>query len=82
MSHQLDNAKNLYLCGIRDGEIKEVMPDKKALTNLGSFRRKKMSRQKFSVCFLLSQAHFFFFGKVCYNGRIIYGKGLFLHEFL
>lgn len=24
MSHQLDNAKNLYLRGIRDGEIKEV----------------------------------------------------------
>ncbi|MFX3979272.1 polyketide cyclase, partial [Streptococcus suis] len=24
MSHQLENAKNLYLRGIRDGEIKEV----------------------------------------------------------
>lgn len=24
MSHQLDNAKNLYLRGIRDGEIKEI----------------------------------------------------------
>lgn len=37
MSHQLENAKNLYLRGIRDGEIKEVMPDKKDLTNLGKF---------------------------------------------
>lgn len=34
---QMENVKTLYLRGIRDGEVEEVVPDRQELTNSGKF---------------------------------------------